>query len=49
MDVKGNVTARSKKHYALYTKAGEINIEGNAYKVMEIYANSNEEIEEFFF
>jgi len=30
-------------------KKKEINIEGNAFKVMEIAANSDEEIEEFFF
>ena len=30
-------------------KKKEINIEGNVFKVMEIAANSDEEIEEFFF
>jgi len=30
-------------------KQKEVNIEGNAYKVLEIAANSDEEIEEFFF
>jgi len=30
-------------------KQKEVNIEGNAYKVLEIAPNSDEEIEEFFF